>query len=180
MARTGRPAKPVESHLREGTIPHTKAGWTTPLVLGGRERPVASDSLDEASRYEFDRLVDELWESNILDKADRAMIELAAITLAEVAALTADIEARGRIVKQRRGGQNGGKIHMVHEANPAVAMRTAAMNHARQLLRELGIGPSARAGLAGQGVKGKAPSAAVPGMDDIAKKREQMKAARGA
>jgi phage terminase small subunit len=84
VPKTGRPSKSTEEHKRDGTL---RAGRhsDTPLLSGGRAKPTAPAHLSKSEKAHFRAIVKELWDGNILDKADRKMIELAAIESATIA-----------------------------------------------------------------------------------------------
>jgi len=167
MARTGRPPKSVEQHRADGT----KGKSILPLVVGGRAKPNPAAYLDAESQAFFVALVDELWESGILDAADRGMIELAAMELAVVAACNRDIAENGMSIDQVRGGYNGSEERTVREPNPMVPMRGRSMMHLRQLYAEIGVGAASRARLSGMGVKGRAPGNEIKGLGTARKLR---------
>lgn len=79
MAR-GRPAKPVEEHKRDGTVP--TGGARPPVQLGGRERPDTPPGLDADTRKVWDVVVDDLTAGNVLDRADWAAVEAFSISVA--------------------------------------------------------------------------------------------------
>lgn len=169
MGRTGRPPKSTEQHNREGTIKRTRQA-STPLTIGGRKKPTPPTYLSKDAKRFFRQYVNELWEGNVLDKADRAMVLLAAIDTELIAGAYADVELRGRTVKQIRGGYNGSEEREVEEANPNVAILDRAIARLRQTLRELGIGPSARASLNNAGVGGRTPATTIPALAAFALK----------
>jgi len=177
VARTGRPAKATEQHLREGTLRGVHS--QTPLLNGGRDRPKPSTHLSKSVKKHFKRFVKELWDGGVLDKSDRAMIELAAIEASLIDECNSDIELRGMNVEVVRGGYNGSDERTLYEPNPSVTMRAHAMTHLRQLLGELGIGPASRARLANSGVKRPGAKKFIPGMDEVGKKREALRRAAG-
>jgi P27 family predicted phage terminase small subunit len=155
MARTGRPRKPIEQKIAEGTLNATRDP-KTPILIGGRDLPQPSEYLSEGQRECFDKLVVTLKDANILDSADAGMLELAAIEMANVIACNQYVFDNGIIMM----GAMGGPIN-----NPAVVSRAKSLNHLRQLYNELGIGPAARARMQNMGVgAGKKPAQVLPGV----------------
>lgn len=163
MARTGRPPKSIEQHRAEGTLRRDRQA-TTPLVVGGRKKPTPPSYLSKEAKRYFRQYVNELWDGNVLDKADRSMILLAAIDTELVALAYTDVEQRGRTIVQIRGGYNGSEEREVEESNPNVAILANTIARLRQTLRELGIGPSARASLRNAGAEGRKPGQTLPGV----------------
>ena len=117
------------------------------------DRPKPSDHLSTCAKGHFRRFVDELSEAGILNKADRSLIELAAIEAATIE--QCNVALRDGLMRTiTRGGYNGSNEREVSEINPMVAVREAAMKHQRQLLEQLGIGAAARAAIKKPPAKG--------------------------
>ena len=133
------------------------------MVMGGRKPPVPAAYLTAAQKREFRRLVRELHGSNLLDSADRGMLELAAIEVAVVAECNRHL-GDGLTVAVPHGGYNGSPEWTTHEVSPYLKMREDAVNKLRYLYRELGIGAASRASLANGGATGKRPSQMLPGV----------------
>jgi P27 family predicted phage terminase small subunit len=166
MVKTGRPPKPIEQHKREGTLSsHQEA--KTPLLIGGREKPKCPSYLTKASKKAFRLLVEDLWESGILDKADAPLLITAAMLWGDAIEASEDVKKRGLVVEVVRGARDGGEGYIVREKNPSVQIKNDALAQFRQCCELLGIGPSARARLAHLGVKGKEPAKNIPGLDKV-------------
>lgn len=160
--KPGPKGKSTEQHRAEGTLRSDRHA-STPLLERGRVRPEPSAHLSESAREQFEILVDELWEAGILDGADRALVELAAIEAATIAECNEVLDG-GLTQKVVRGGYNGSDERTLVEVHPLVSVRERAMKSQAGYLDRLGIGPAARAGLANSGVKGRAPKKTLPGV----------------
>lgn len=166
MPRTGRPPKPIEQKRAEGSL--RARDKQTPLLVGGRGRPEAALLVTEGQRERFEALCAELAEAGYLDQADRGILELAAIEEANVVACNLAVFDAGIVVE----GPSGGLAR-----NPALTSRDASIKSLRQIYAELGIGPSARARLRNLGIKPSDAKTLIPGMDEVARKREALRAA---
>ena len=162
MTRTGRPPKPFEVHRAEGTLRPYHAH--TPLLVGGRGRPRCPKYLAGTARDIFKLIVSDLWQGNILDKADRTLIVTAALHLATAFEAQAAVDKLGPVYQVTRGAYNGSPGYKVLEANPAVKIVRESLAEYRQCCDLLGIGPAARARLANMGVRGLTPLQALPGV----------------
>jgi phage terminase small subunit len=108
--------------------------------------------------------VHELQEGNLLDSADRGMIELAAVQADILAQCNAAL-AESLTITVTRGTYRGEGGYTTEETSPFFKMRQDAAKELRQLYGELGIGPGARASLANSGSKaGKKPAQVLPGV----------------
>lgn len=145
MARTGRPPKPTERKIEDGTL--RARDKQTPLVIGGREAPKPSGYLDADEKKRFRTLVKELEDAHILDKADRGMLELAAIEEANIQKCNKILAEDGYLVEHI---SDRGNVNWV--PNPATASKQKSVAALRQLYGELGIGPVSRARLKGMGI----------------------------
>ena len=173
--KPGNKGKSIEAHKQDGTFRADRHGDGTPLLQMGRVRPNPSAHLSDQAKAHFEALVDELWEAGVLDGADRALVELAAIEAATIEQCN-DILAGGLTRSVIRGGYNGSEEREIVEVHPMVSVREAAMKHQRQLLELLGIGPAARADLASRGIKGKQPEQAIPAVAKFAEARSRLRA----
>ena len=162
----GRPRKPVEAHIAAGTHRPDRHGATPTVVAGrgplkpgkGMTRPVA------AVFRELSKLG-----ASILDQADAPIVEAAAVALLRARQATADVETRGMLITVTRTNRSGDSWDE-DAPNPSVAIERAAWAEFRLLTDRLGIGPSARARLAGLGVEGKP---AAESFDELAEMRRQ-------
>jgi P27 family predicted phage terminase small subunit len=154
--RTGRPPKSIEERKREGTLRADRYAQT-PLLIGGRKKPTCPAYLNANQKKAFKRLVKDLWESGILDKADASLVESAAICWATVVEANKEIEKKGMVIESRR----------LSKTNPAVTIRNNAQAEFRQLAALLGIGPSSRARLAHMGVKGRELGKGIAGIAEL-------------
>ncbi len=166
MARTGRPPKPTEQHIRDGTL-GTRQKAKTPLVIGGRRKPPCPKELTGHAKKAFRLLLDDLWNSGILDAADRTMIVTAAMNYGLAMDAQEKVSKVGVIYPVTRGAGGGQQGYVVLEANPAVKILRDALIEYRQCCDILGIGPSARARLAGMGAKNKTVEQDVPGLGQL-------------
>ena len=154
----GRPRKPVEQHLKEGTFRKDRHGM--PVLLAGRTPPKPPASLSAAERKVFVELVAQA--GPILDEADGLLVESAAVLIVQARALSKDIAKRGLLVTNRFGDV---------VPHPALRAELAAASELRLVLSQLGMSPAARARLGGLGVEGRSPVEELPGLGDAAKPR---------
>ncbi|MBT9156675.1 MAG: hypothetical protein DDT37_01663 [Firmicutes bacterium] len=164
MARTGRPPKPTELHIRDGTL-GTRQRAKTPLIIGGRRKPSCPKELTGHAKKAFRLLVGDLWDSGILDAADRTMIITAAMHYGVAMCAQEKIDRVGVAYPVKRGA--GENQYVSLEANPAVKMQRDSLMEYRHCCDILGIGPTARARLAGMGVKSKTVEKDVPGLGQL-------------
>jgi P27 family predicted phage terminase small subunit len=132
-------------------------------VIGGRELPKPASYLTAPQRVHFNRIVRELSAANLLDTADRGMLELAAIELDVLAQCNKEL-ADSLTHEVTRGAYNGSEGYVVREISPFLKAREDAVNKLRTLYHELGIGPASRASLANGGTTGKKPHQTLPGV----------------
>lgn len=142
--KTGRPRKAVELHRADGTYRKDRHGDGAPLVVGGRGEIQPPPGMDPEIVKVFATLA--AASGSILDTADAPMVEAAATLLHRARVAGEDIAKRGLLVL--------GRFDQVVE-NPSVKQERDALAAFRQYAEQLGIGPSARARLAGLGTEGK-------------------------
>ena len=136
----GRPRKPVEQHLKEGTFRKDRHGM--PLLLAGRTPPKPPAALSAVERKVFLELVEQA--GPILDSADGLLVESAAVLLVQAREVRKDIAKRGLLVTNRFGAL---------VANPSVKVERDTLGELRLVLQQLGMSPAARARLGAQGVE---------------------------
>lgn len=163
MARTGRPPKAIEQHIRDGTL-SSEHPAKTPLVVGGRKKPECPKHLPRAAKKFFLAVVEDMWEAGVLDHADTPLVITAAEFWGSAMQAAKDIKKHGQVIEVTRGARDGAVGYIVREKNPSVQILHEALMQFRQCCDLLGIGPSARARLAGLGVKSKALEKEVPGI----------------
>ncbi|MBT9134586.1 MAG: hypothetical protein DDT38_01325 [Firmicutes bacterium] len=112
-------------------------------------------------------MIGDLWNSGILDAADRVMVVAAAMHYGLAMDAREKIDKYGLIYPVTRGAKDGQPGHTVIEANPAVGILRESLTELRQCCDSLGIGPSSRARLAGLGVKSKAIEKEIPGLEQF-------------
>lgn len=151
--RTGRPRKPVEVHRAQGTHRRHRHG-DTPTVVGGRGVPDPPGHLPAGVQEAFRELVAPMAESGVLDLVDAPLIESAATCLWTAREARRDITERGQLIEVRRVGADKSELIRT-EPNPSLRIERDAWQEFRQLSDRLGIGPSARARLAGFGIQGR-------------------------
>ena len=155
----GRPRKPIERHLAEGTYRRDRHG-ELPVLLAGRSKPVPPASLKGEARRVFVSIAKA--GAAIFDAADSSLIEGAAVMTVRARVASADISRRGVLVVNRHGAE---------VVNPSVRVERDALTELRLQLSALGMSPAARARLGGLGVEGKSPVEELPGLGDAAKLR---------
>lgn len=160
--RTGRPRKPIEERIADGTL--RASDPQTPLLMGGRctSRPSCPSWLSRDGKRAFGLIVRTLWDSGVLDIADTLLVSIAADALGDAVAASRDVKTNGMTIKQKRITRSGDK-YTVQEKNPAYQIKADALKRFHATCSELGIGPVARAHLAASGASGLKPKQALPG-----------------
>ena len=161
--------KPAELHALEGTRSEVgvrrQAGGNRRLnaqpkpetvLIGGRGELETPPNLDEMARLAWVELRNQC--QAVLDLADAAMLETAAIALGRFRQARAEIASSGLMVENRFGER---------VPNPALKVEQAAATMLHRAMVELGIGPSARARFAGIGVEAKSEAAELDGVADL-------------
>lgn len=166
MATPGTKPKPIEQRRKEGTL-RARHKTKTPMVMGGRARPEEPQGLGGDALEAWRWLVDTLWDSGVLDLADAPLIEGCAVQLGRAREAARDIAERGQMVTVIRGKYNSGPGYESFEPNPSLRVEREAWVQVRQLCEQLGIGPSARARLAGLGVQGRGPDVELPAVGKL-------------
>ncbi|MBT9156808.1 MAG: hypothetical protein DDT37_01798 [Firmicutes bacterium] len=174
MARTGRPPKPTELHIRDGTL-GTRQRAKTPLIIGGRRKPACPRELTGHAKKAFHLLLGDLWNAGILDIVDKTMVVTAAMHYGLAMDAQEKITKLGVTYPVTRGARGDQQGYVVFEANPAVKILREALMEYRHCCDILGIGPTARARLAGMGVKSKSVEKDVPGLGTLHKLRGDKK-----
>lgn len=164
--KTGRNPKPIEQHIREGTLTSRQEA-KTPLLVGGRDKPSCPSYLTKSAKKAFKLLVKDLWEAGILDHADAPLLITAAMLWGDAIEASEDVKQRGIVVEVLRGARDGGDGYYVREKNPSVQIKNDALAQFRQCCDLLGIGPSARARLAHLGVKSNDTANKIPGLEKL-------------
>jgi P27 family predicted phage terminase small subunit len=121
------------------------------VLLKGRDGLSAPNHLDEMALAAWAQLRDDC--AAVLDAADAAMLEAAAVALGRFRSARIVVNRDGLLVEGRFG-------QMVE--NPALKVERDAAMMLHRAMVELGIGPSARARFAGVGVEGLQVSGAFP------------------
>lgn len=160
----GRPAKPIEQRRREGN--RSKDALPPPVVVGGRTAAKPRPGMSPDVRKAFRLIAGHLESAGILDAADAPAVEAAAVMLVRARTAAADIAERGQLVEIRRVGADRSVLDRL-EANPSLTIERAAWAEFRQLADRLGIGPSARARLAGMAVQGRSAEQQIDGLAEI-------------
>jgi P27 family predicted phage terminase small subunit len=132
----GRPPKPVEQHLKEGTF--RKDRHELPVVIGRRELPALPDHLSVSQRELWELVVSDMSSSGVLQSTDRFAIEGFVIALDQAREANEIIRVEGLITTGARG------VLMKH---PAVSIRKEAWNQVLAYALQLGLTPQARARL---------------------------------
>ena len=161
MPRTGRPPKPLERHLSEGTYRKDRHA-AAPTLAGGRRAVEVPRGLDVATRRAYEQILEGC--ASILDAADAAMVEACATMMARARIAGADVKKRGMLVPGRFDGADGQPTLV---ENPSVKQERDAWNSFRQFAEQLGIGPSARARLASLAVEGRDAVDELDGLGDL-------------
>lgn len=159
----GRKPKPIEAHIKEGTL-GTRQLSKTPLVVGGRKKPTCPNYLTPMARRAFRFLVNDIWGAGILDHIDTPLLIEAAIFFGRAIEAAQEIKERGIIVETERGSRGTLRTHTVREINPAVKVERESWAQFNSVCERIGVGPAARARLAHLGVKAKEPEKDIPGI----------------
>lgn len=174
MARTGRPPKPVERHVAEGTRSQVgrsrgvRSPKLVPTLVGGRVPLVPPKGLDRGEAAVFRELAAQV--AAVTDAADSSWLELAAIHLYRAREARESIRRLGQTIEVEKVGRNGVTYWDV-DVNPSIRIERDASSVFRQFAEQLGIGPSARARLGGAGVEGRSAMEELPGLGEAAKLR---------
>lgn len=161
----GRPRKPIERHLAEGTFNATRHKVKTPTLVGGRARLDPPPNLSAEERELWVRIVEDLDAAQIIDHADFAVVESAAVQIARARAARRSIHRRGLLVQSRLGETI---------ANPAVRIERDAWGSFLRFAEQLGLSPSARARLGAEsgGAVGQSPEGEFDELEELRQKRE--------
>jgi P27 family predicted phage terminase small subunit len=157
---TGRPPKPIEQRVKEGKRGHrplpeaVRIGGTVP------KPPRGSSSETRKVWREIVKTV-----APFLDSSDAVLVESLVRALMDARIAELDVDERGLLVEVRRYGGDAEIVRL--EKNPSVDIARDARREIRQLCDRFGIGPAARARLAGLGVVPGRTSEA-PARDDAA------------
>jgi P27 family predicted phage terminase small subunit len=142
----GRPPKPTEQHLREGTF--RKDRHNLPVVLGGREiDAVPPDRLSETQAEIWTYLFNDLTEAGILDKTDLVTFEGLVLIVDHLRLAQADIEENGLLIDEDKYNKDGDLVGSVRKRNPAHQIAKESLSLLRQYAEQFGLSPSARARL---------------------------------
>lgn len=137
---------------------------TARVLVGGRGELRMPRGLDKECRAAWRELHSQC--AAVLDQADAAMLEVAAVALGRTRQARASITAHGMTVQVERVGR-GRVAYTDTVPNPAIRLERdyTAMLHRAML--ELGIGPTARARFSGAGVQGLPAVAALDGLGEL-------------
>ena len=138
----GRPPKPSEQKKREGN-PGKRS--TDVVLVAGREKPRVPAGLNPAAKNVWRIIVADMWDSRILDRADRFIIEATSVAIARARQARKLVNKEGLTVR----GATGAIIQ-----HPAIKIERESWNQFRQLAEHLGLSPVARARLGLAHVKG--------------------------
>lgn len=166
MSKGGRPPKSLEQHKAEGTLRRDRHK-VVPLLVGGRRKPACPRFLTGSARTAYRMIVNDLWDSGILDAGDRLLVATAAMHFASAMDAQAAVARLGQLYPVTRGARDGSPGYKVLEANPATRIHRDSLIEFRQCCDLLGIGPAARARLSSLGVRGKDIHESVPGLAQI-------------
>lgn len=136
---SGRKAKPVEDHVREGTYKRSRHGPETPAIrkADGR-RPPMPQGFNAREKSAWRRLLDGLELEGLLDHADAPLYEAFAVQWARMKEARVHVHRHGTVVAKA----NGDLV-----ANPAIRVERDAADRVRQLADQLAIGIHTRASL---------------------------------
>lgn len=167
----GRKPKPMELHALEGT----KSEVGVKRVVGSRQRANARQApktmllkgrdglaapafLDVECLAAWAQLREDC--AAVLDAADAAMLEVAAVALGRFRQAREDISRRGFIVTVHKQGREASWDEEL--PNPSIKAEREYAATLHRAMVELGIGPSARARFAGLGGEGQSADDAFP------------------
>lgn len=160
----GRKPKPMEVHALEGTKSEVGvkrvAGSNRranprpapkTVLLKGRDGLSCPPLLDDECKSAWAQLRGDC--AAVLDAADAAMLEVAAVALGRFRQAREDIGRRGFIVTVYKNGRDASWEEEV--PNPSIKAEREYAATLHRAMVELGIGPSARARFAGLGGEGR-------------------------
>lgn len=124
------------------------------VVMRGRDGLVAPDHLDDECKAAWAQLREDC--AAVLDAADAAMLEVAAVALGRFRQARKDISERGFIVTVHKQGREASWDEEV--PNPSIKAEREYAATLHRAMVELGIGPSARARFGGTGGEALKPS----------------------
>lgn len=142
----GRPPKPIEQHLKEGT--YRKDRHAGALVLTGSrgiQQLGAPAHLTRLQRAVWDELAGML--DSIVRESDAAMVETCAVAFATYREAQGIIDEEGLIVTEVTYGKDGEVLSEKRKAHPAEQVRNRAMKIFMDTSARLGLSPSDRARL---------------------------------
>lgn len=120
-----------------------------------RRKPACPKELQGDARAAWRMIMNDLWDSGILEHVDRTALATAAMHYGAAMSALATIEKHGIIYPVTRGARDGAPGYRVIEANPATRILRDSLAEFRHCCDLLGIGPAARARLSHLGVKGR-------------------------
>lgn len=152
MGQRGPQRLPVEQRQRDGSYKPSQHGDV--LLVAGRERPVAPDYIARHARRSqvWERLVDDLAESRLLDRVDWVGLPSIVILICRIEECQDALDRLAELGEDlvARVGKNGAE-------QPSVwfGLQMAAMKELRQSLSHWGLSASSRSALSMSGAQGK-------------------------
>lgn len=137
---------------------------TARVLVAGRGALKVPRGLDRECAAAWKQLRSEC--DAVLDQADAAMLETAAVALGRFRQARASIKVHGLTIEVVKTGRDGSEYVDVRE-NPAVKLERDYASMLHRAMVELGIGPSARARFSGAGVEGKKPADVLEGLGEL-------------
>lgn len=133
---TGRKATPSAIKMARGNPGKRPLNESEPTPSSARPEPPVW--LPENAIEHFNVLADRLSELRILSRSHTEAMALAALRMAEIAELSADVSKNGRTYATTT--QTGA---IMHRTRPEVSQLSEAQRHLQSLLSEFGLTPSA-------------------------------------
>jgi P27 family predicted phage terminase small subunit len=150
----GRPPKPIEQHVKEGTGRKDRHGDMLPVVVGERGVAQPSNLMTDTQLEIWEFLVVETRASRVLQSTDAPMLEelVVAIDLARQA--RQEIIDNGLMIDEDKYNKDGDLVGTVRKRNPAYGVWKDSVAVAKSLAEQFGLTPSARTRLGIQQVVG--------------------------
>jgi P27 family predicted phage terminase small subunit len=146
----GRPRKPIEAHILEGTFRKDRHGERSSGARQVQGKPPRCPSwLDKEAKAEWKRLTRRLAAMNLPTALDHCTLACLCAAWSEFHAATKLLQAEGRVIRtggqkdEKTGNWQGGQL----QPHPAVAMQRSAWKAVKQFSALFGLDPSSHSRL---------------------------------
>jgi P27 family predicted phage terminase small subunit len=150
----GRPRKPIELKLLQGTLDNRRVP-ASPPVVENTDIPLdpPDDLTDERARKEWSRVAGVLHKAGLLRNPDESAFRTYCESYSEWRAAGDEVRKKGMFVringwKKRSVDERGKPVVEIHEGetitNPAMKMKLAIADQMRRFMQEFGMTPASR------------------------------------